>query len=64
MQEPQKHMNEVCHEGSTVFLITTEKLKHFLQLLLGPRTAVKMRKPRIAGWRRVLTAITGRRTPM
>ena len=32
----------VCHEGSTVFLIITEKLKHFLQLLLGPRTAAKM----------------------
>lgn len=32
----------VCHEGSTVFLITTEKLKHFLHLLLGPRTAAKM----------------------
>lgn len=35
VQEPQKHVNKVYHEGSTVFLITTEKLKHFLQFPLG-----------------------------
>lgn len=64
MQEPQKHVNEACHEESTVFLITTEKLKPFLQLLLGPRTAVKMRKPRIAGWRRVLRASIDRTPPV
>lgn len=30
-----------CHEESTVFLVTTEKLKCFLWLLMGPRTAAK-----------------------
>ena len=33
----------VCHAGDTTFLITTAELKHFLQLLLGPRTAAKSR---------------------
>lgn len=30
-----------CHEESTVFLVITEKLKCFLWLLMGPRTAAK-----------------------